>query len=256
LTELADGTRPADDGESAYNFVAWFYKDAQGKEHAFTADLPVKSDLKLYPKWSSDRQVPYTVYYKLNDGTDTDVAEASVYYAQPGTTQTVNAKTDDELYADYKGNVELPSDETATISVTPDGENTYTFWYTRKTASLTITKNVDADTKDTFIFDVKQGNKLITTVTITGEGSVKVAGLNVGETYTVTEKTDWSWRYNATYGNGGSVTISSDSSGNSITITNEKERTGWLSSAAAVVNRWSGKGSTVTSVELKNGGDA
>jgi uncharacterized repeat protein (TIGR02543 family) len=275
LTKLADGTRPADDGESAYNFVAWFYKDAKGNEHAFTADLTVKADLNLYPKWSSEKQVPYTVYYKLSDGTETDsdtdtvtnlskwenVAEPSISYAQPGTTQTVKAKIDDELSDVYRDNVELTSADTYDMKIQADAEkNTYIFWYTRKTASLTITKaeykSGDVNQGDTFIFDVKkEDGTLITTVTITGKGSVTVAGLKAGETYTVTEQTNWSWRYTPSGDNGQSKKLSPGDN-NSITITNEKDKTSWLSSAAAVVNRWSDNGSKVAQVKSNNGGNA
>jgi hypothetical protein len=166
----------------------------------------------------------------------------------------VNAKTDDELYADYKGNVELPSVTTATIHVTPNGENICIFWYTRKTASLTIEKKGDTvDKGDTFIFDVKKGTELITTVTITGKGSVTVAVLKAGETYTVTEQENWSWRYTPNYGDSNEVTISS--TGSKLTVTNTKSKTGWLSSAASAVNRWS-NGEVKRVYKSETGGDA
>lgn len=72
-----------------------------------------------------------------------------------------------------------------------------------KCADLTITKVVsDIDTlapNQTFIFEVK-GKKdsstsdISITVTIKGNGSVKIKNLPVGE-YTVTEDENWSWRY-------------------------------------------------------------
>jgi uncharacterized repeat protein (TIGR02543 family) len=112
------------------------------------------------------------------------------------------------------------------------------------TASLTIEKAGETvDQNDTFIFDVTDDNKkVVATVTITGTGSVTVSGLTVGKTYTVTEQTDWSWRYeSSSEPSDGKVEIKTGD--NSITITNKKTTTNWLSAAAAAVNRWTSTGS-------------
>jgi hypothetical protein len=65
--------------------------------------------------------------------------------------------------------------------------------------SLTIKKTgwQSIDPNQTFIFNVK-GNGVDLDVTVHGNGSVTIDGLTVGAQYTITEKTDWSWRYNCT----------------------------------------------------------
>lgn len=63
-------------------------------------------------------------------------------------------------------------------------------------ADLTITKSgaEDIDENQSFIFTVTGPNNFSAKVVIQGNGSVTIKGLKVG-TYTVTEDTDWSWRY-------------------------------------------------------------
>lgn len=65
--------------------------------------------------------------------------------------------------------------------------------------SLTIKKTgwQSIDPNQTFIFNVS-GNGVDLDVTVHGNGSVTIDGLTVGAQYTITEKTDWSWRYNCT----------------------------------------------------------
>ncbi|MBQ4627781.1 MAG: hypothetical protein IJB44_01750, partial [Clostridia bacterium] len=55
------------------------------------------------------------------------------------------------------------------------------------------------DPNQTFVFSVivegADGKPLNIDVTIHGNSSVTIDGLTVGNQYTITEKTDWSWRY-------------------------------------------------------------
>jgi len=64
--------------------------------------------------------------------------------------------------------------------------------------NLTINKIAASGTEfkegETFLFKIEKDNELITEVMIEGEGSVTITGLSVGD-YTITEMTDWSWRY-------------------------------------------------------------
>lgn len=63
-------------------------------------------------------------------------------------------------------------------------------------ADLTITKTgaEDIDENQSFIFTVTGPNNFNAKVVIQGNNSVTIKGLKIG-TYTVTEDTDWSWRY-------------------------------------------------------------
>ena len=63
-------------------------------------------------------------------------------------------------------------------------------------ADLTITKTgaEKIDENQSFLFTVTGPNNFSAKVVIQGNGSVTIKGLKIGE-YTVTEDTDWSWRY-------------------------------------------------------------
>ena len=62
-------------------------------------------------------------------------------------------------------------------------------------------------------------------IAINGNGSETISGLTVGKTYTVTEETDWSWRYTATPV---SKQLKADASENVVTITNNRAKAQWL----------------------------
>ena len=78
-----------------------------------------------------------------------------------------------------------------------------------KSFDLTIKKTVEGEVLDnqTFVFTVQRNDSTDAPieVVIKGENSKTIKGLPSG-TYTVTEKTDWSWRYNAEGGNQQTVT--------------------------------------------------
>lgn len=94
-------------------------------------------------------------------------------------------------------------------------------------ADLTITKSgaEDIDENQSFIFTVTGPNNFSAKVVIQGNGSVTIKGLKVG-TYTVTEDTDWSWRYtpqNRTQ----SITLNPAVT-NKVTFVNTRSKGKWL----------------------------
>ena len=106
-------------------------------------------------------------------------------------------------------------------------------------SSMTITKKVNGETDDSFLFRVQGVGKtdyIDIIVSISGNGSVTLADLPVGD-YIVTELTNWSWEYEASptwsYTGGGtgstaaaSITVSTD--GGTITFTNTYVEPDWL----------------------------
>ena len=88
-------------------------------------------------------------------------------------------------------------------------EKDYHFIVHIKSFDLIITKTVEGEVLDnqTFVFTVQRNDSTDAPieVVIKGANSKTIKGLPSG-TYTVTEKTDWSWRYNAEGGNQQTVT--------------------------------------------------
>lgn len=105
-------------------------------------------------------------------------------------------------------------------TVTPNGNPAFLLHV--KTASLIIYKRGDVTANEGFIFKVTCPDGSIVTVSAPGGGEVTITGLPQG-TYTVTEDTDWSWRYK-----GGvtispsSVTLTKQSPTAKVTVTNTK----------------------------------
>ena len=112
----------------------------------------------------------------------------------------------------------------------------------RKTFDLTIKKEAAKDTKidenQTFVFTVKGTDEHIkdvnTQVIIKGDGSVTLKDLPVGK-YTVTEDTNWSWRYTP---DRASQTVNADSTTpqQTVTFVNELTNDSWLSFLNRVTN--------------------
>ena len=69
---------------------------------------------------------------------------------------------------------------------------------------------------------------------------VVIKGLKVGTTYTVTEKTGWTWRYTTdpTSQNSQSIQLVANEGNNTITFTNKLDNNKWLTGGAWCDNVW------------------
>lgn len=97
-------------------------------------------------------------------------------------------------------------------------------------ADLTINKQgwQAIDENQSFIFDVTGPNAYYKRVVIQGNGSVTIKGLKVGR-YTVTEVTDWSWRYKTADGTANSIEHEiKPKDGFVFDFTNSRENGKWL----------------------------
>lgn len=98
------------------------------------------------------------------------------------------------------------------------------------------------DENQTFVFKVTGGGVDVE-VTIQGSDSAIVKGLKVGTTYTVTEETDWSWRYEPTNNQTSqTVTLTPNAADGQptslVTFTNQRTFTKWLNGCAYAFNNW------------------
>ena len=110
----------------SYTFIGWFYKDANGVEHAFDLSMPVKHDMNLYAKWRTDVLVDYIIHYKLADGTK--VADDTIGSAFVLETKTFEAKVGDALYATYAEGY-FPDVPSHSIKMENNQANEFTFVY-------------------------------------------------------------------------------------------------------------------------------
>ena len=99
---------------------------------------------------------------------------------------------------------------------------------------LKITKKATPyDANDMFIFTVKHGNEVVAKVALKAGDSVTIKNLTVGETYTVTEDTSWSWRYKDVE----AQEITLQPSNNEVTVTNTLDNNNWLGASSYAINR-------------------
>ena len=105
---------------------------------------------------------------------------------------------------------------------------------------LTITKSgaETIDENQSFVFTVTGPDNLSLQVVIHGNNSVKVQGLKAG-TYTVTEDTNWSWRYTPTE-NGKTVTLgeTENSVTGNVSFGNTRKKDKWLNGGTYCDNCW------------------
>ena len=116
---------------------------------------------------------------------------------------------------------------------------TYYAKFEYEVADLTITKQgcEGIDENQSFIFNVTGTDGYSTRVAINGNGSVTISGLKIG-TYTVTEVTNWSWRYTPN-GSGQTITLQPTEE-NIVTFANSRTGLKWLGGDAYNKNVFGG----------------
>lgn len=131
-----DGYQPVGTPERGEDqFIGWFYKDENGVEKAFDFNtMPVKRDLQLYGKWSTNVMVDFVIKYHLAnaDGTDSgvEVAADTVGQILNGHLRTFYPKIEGDLYAEYQtGYYPMVASHSLTVDANDPTKNTYTFLY-------------------------------------------------------------------------------------------------------------------------------
>ena len=118
-------------------------------------------------------------------------------------------------------------------------QNKIIFIYDPTLTTLTIRKSgwATIDEGQTFLFTVRGTDEntrdIALTVTVHGNGKTTVAELPVGN-YTVTEMTDWSWRY--TPEGGAAQTVTAGAEGAELTFANGRTEEKWLDGGDFAVN--------------------
>ena len=116
-------------------------------------------------------------------------------------------------------------------------EATYYAKFELDVFDLTITKaGYKIDQNQIFVFHViSDDGKTDMEVTVKGAGSVKIKGLPLGTTYTVTEDTNWTWQYEPDQK---TKNVEINGTTAEVTFTNKYSKSNWLTSIADVINTW------------------
>lgn len=123
-------------------------------------------------------------------------------------------------------------------------EATYYAKFELDVFDLTIEKTGEnIDQNQTFVFRVRGNNNnhdVDMQVVITGTNKQVIKNLPVGN-YTITEDTNWSWKYTPDGGAEKTLMTSEIKNGDAtVTFKNENNGTNWLTSIAKVINTWAG----------------
>ena len=296
---------PKDPDKSGYVFAGWFYNDGE-KEEPFSFTMPITRNYNLYPKFTDQVMVNYTVHYYIENST-TKVAADDGGQARIGSSVTIKAKMGTELYSGMQNNF-FPNLTSTSVTIEKDNQEIIIYYRAAQEVEYTVKyqdKNgkdlipsVKKKTKDAIVtekyvpipnyaprqnsirFELKaEGNVIVfiydptlTTLNIRKTGfdaadagttfifrikgtdentknidlrvtihcdlvtNVTVADLPVGS-YTVTEESDWSWRYQPKNGEQTqTITLDPDGAKNVLTFENERKDGQWLSGDAYNTN--------------------
>lgn len=128
VVKYEKGIAPTNPTRSGYVFVGWFYKEG-GVEKPFSFEMGITKNYDLYPKWSNEVNVNYTIKYVV-EGTGTELG-TDTGSARIGSSVTVKSKhfegyfpktTSTSVQIDQEGQV-------ITLYYVPATEQTYTVKY-------------------------------------------------------------------------------------------------------------------------------
>lgn len=143
IEKYTTATAPEDPVKPGWAFVGWFYKDEAGQEQPFSFTMPITRDYNLYPKYTQDVVVNYTVHY-VDRETGKKLADDYIGRAQLGTTVTEQAKVGEALiYAENE--LYFPETISHSIELVSSGLE-YTFYYVKKDNVDYTVKYVDEET--------------------------------------------------------------------------------------------------------------
>lgn len=117
-----------------YTFDGWYFIDEDGAEMRFDIDtMPIKRDLDIYAKWTSNEPVEFVFHYTHNSEDGEKVADSYTGQALPGTLVTMSAKIGDELNLvpeeqDPLSYIPQVNSHSITLDVDPT-QNVFTFVY-------------------------------------------------------------------------------------------------------------------------------
>lgn len=187
-------------------------------------------DQEIIFYYTEASSVSYTVYYKDANGNN---------LIEPVTKSTEYSTVTEQYVpiANY-----APRQFSITQDLSSDAaQNTIVFVYDPTLSTLTIQKSGwdTVDENQTFLFHIKGTDEntkgIDLTVTVHGNGKTTITDLPVGS-YTVTEKSNWSWRYTPSGSESQNITIGAG--GAVLPFVNNRTDGKWLSGDSFKINHF------------------
>lgn len=129
VVKYEKGVAPTNPTKSGYVFVGWFYKE-DGVEKPFSFEMGITKDYDLYPKWSNEVNVNYTIRY-VDSKTGNPITGDDTGSARIGSSVTVKSKPIDGYFPEKTStSVQINQDgQVITLYYVPATEQTYTVKY-------------------------------------------------------------------------------------------------------------------------------
>ena len=259
-----------------------YNKPSSGTIHVFTPELTFKDNTVDYQsslddyayaekdyvgtKWRHQDADDANVRYSTEDGVTmlgSQIAPTLTLGYEPTEGVDTNNKVTATDYVPVKVTVKIGNDDVtqyttfvhqpctdaalncqwATVTKISNGNPAFLLHVKGVYADLTITKsgaeNVDKD--QSFLFTVTGPDNYSTEVIIVGNKSVTLKNLKIGE-YTVTENTNWSWRYKPEKVSE-PITLKANEK-NEVTINNTRDEDQWLDGNVHTDNKFTGAAAT------------
>lgn len=201
------------------------------------------NNVVLYAVWRPSDATKYTVEHYLCDtnGKNPQLASEAtqIMYGTTGQTVTAGYLTTFAGYEIYPAH----SSTIRTGTIAGDGSLVLKLYYRLVCSTLTIKKNgMSTEDGESAIFEVKAYTKAkgaaeqeTFVVTVSNGESVVIGDLLIDKEYTVTEITDWTWRYTSTASASGTIVAT----GSIVTFANSKQNDKWLGDESSVTNNMS-----------------
>lgn len=221
-----------DEKEAKLNILIFYYQEKQATIN-YVAVGPEGYNEDGTPKETVAGKVePSSEAVKVLSGNangSTATADAPTYRFAGWYDSEGNLLSTDAKYTPARPGSTIGDDGNVTGGLWPEEGITYYAKFEYNLTTLTITKTgcADIDNGQSFLFKVEgyglpNGGLVIA---INGNGSETISGLTVGQEYTVTEITEWSWRYSA-----GVQKMTLKPNGNELTVQNTRseDKYKWL----------------------------
>ena len=219
-----------------YSFAGW-YSDAALTQKV-TGAITITAHTTFYAKWSASG---YTITYNLDGGVLAEgVTNPTSYNTETENFTLHNPTKEGYNFLGWTGTGLTAATQTVTVAKGSTGNRSYTATWERALANLTITATC-ADASQDFIFTVSgEGVNMQVVIPASdfktdGTASVTIYNLPV-DNYTVTENTDWSWRYASESPK--EIDLTADTT---VPFENKCDKFKWLDATAIVENKFGKK---------------
>lgn len=230
--------------KAGYRFAGWTGTDLSGATMTVTIPKGSIGDRTYTATWTENEvTINYVVVGPDDAGTVTpETQTVGQVTGAPSATATVssNAYKFVGWYSDAACTVLVSTNPILTPKKVDGLYEAATYYakfeYNLTSLTITVANSAAVDNNQGFIFEIKTktgADAVNVTVVVLNNGTVKIEGLTIDNTYTITLKNQWSWRYENV---SREITLTPGVQ-NEVTVTVTRKETKWLDSNGYSIKR-------------------